>query len=105
MLQRGHSVDGCDLAYTLCRYDMRTGDLFVLSWAIVLPVRRGSISSDLLMCGGGVCSILLLPFVARCLELIDVCIRCMLVYICFSDIVGVSGNVCCVAAVVKDNIF
>ena len=30
-------------------------------------MRRGSISSDLLMCGGGVRSILLLPLVARCL--------------------------------------
>ena len=26
------------------------------------------------MCGGGVCSILFLPLVARCLETIDVCI-------------------------------
>ena len=32
------------------------------------------------MCGGGVCSILLLPFVARCLETIDVCIWCMFVF-------------------------
>ena len=37
-------------------------------------VRRGSLSSKLLMCGGGVRSILLLPLVARCLETIDVCI-------------------------------
>ena len=28
----------------------------------------GSISSELLMCGGGVCSIFLLPLEARCLE-------------------------------------
>ena len=35
---------------------------------------RGSISSELLMCGGGVQSILLLPLVTRCLEIIDVCI-------------------------------
>ena len=35
---------------------------------------RGSISSELLICGGGVHSILLLPLVARCLETIDVCI-------------------------------
>ena len=34
---------------------------------------QGSVSSDLLMCGGGVRSILLLPLVARCLETIDVC--------------------------------
>ena len=26
---------GCDLASTLCKYDLRKGDLFVLSWARV----------------------------------------------------------------------
>ena len=69
VLQRGHSGDGCDLASTLCKYDLRKGDLFVLSWA---RVRCGSISSELLMYGGGVRSVLLLPIVARCLETIDV---------------------------------
>ena len=58
----------------MCRYDWRKGDLFVLSWAMVQRERRGSISSELLMCGVGVRSILLLPLVARCLETIDVCI-------------------------------
>ena len=58
VLQRGHSGDGCDLASTLCKYDLRKGDLFVLGWAMVRRVRRGSISSELLMCGGGVRSIL-----------------------------------------------
>ena len=57
MLQRGHSGDGCDLASTLCKYNLRNGDLFVLSWARVRQVRRGSVSSELLMCGGGVHSI------------------------------------------------
>ena len=61
----------------LCKYDLRKGDLFVLSWA---RVRRGSISSELLTCGGGVLIILLLPRVARCLETIDVCIWCMFVF-------------------------
>ena len=70
VLQRGHSGDGCDLASTLCKYDLRKGDLFVLSWTWVRRVRRGSNSSGLLMCGGGVRSILLLPLVARCLETI-----------------------------------
>ena len=32
MLQRGHSGDGCDLASTLCKHDLRKGDLFVLNW-------------------------------------------------------------------------
>ena len=30
MLQRGHSGDGCHLASTLCKYDLRKGDLLVL---------------------------------------------------------------------------
>ena len=37
-------------------------------------VMRGSISSELIICGRGVRIILLLPLVARCLETIDVCI-------------------------------
>ena len=64
MSQRGHSGDGCVLASTLCKYDLRKGDLFVLSWARVRRARRGSISSELLVCGGGVRSILPLPPVA-----------------------------------------
>ena len=41
MLQRGHSGDGCVLASTLCKYDLRKGDLSVLSWARVRRVSRG----------------------------------------------------------------
>ena len=74
MLQSGHSGDGCLLASTLCKYTLRKGDLFVLRWARVRRVRLGSISAELLMCGEGVHSILLLPLVDRCLETIDVCI-------------------------------
>ena len=33
MLQRGHCGDGCVLVLTLCNYDLRKVDLFVLSWA------------------------------------------------------------------------
>ena len=40
----------------------------------------GSISSELLMCGGGVRNILLLSLVARCIETIDVCVWRMLVF-------------------------
>ena len=43
-------------------------------------MRLGSLSSELLMCGGGVRSIFLLPLVARCLETIDVCIWRMFVF-------------------------
>ena len=80
MLQRGHSGDGCDLASTFCKYDLRKGDLFVLSWARMRQVRRGSISLELLMCGRGVRSIVLLSVVARCLETMDVCIWRMFVF-------------------------
>ena len=40
MLPRGHSGDGCVLASTSCKYDLRKGYLFVLSWVIVRRVRR-----------------------------------------------------------------
>ena len=91
MLQREHSGDRCDLASILCKYDSRKGDLFVPSWARVRRVRQGSISTGLLMCGGGVRSILLLPLVARYLETIDVCIWRMFVFM--SVVVTVWGSV------------
>ena len=106
MLQRGHSCDGCDLASTLCKSDLRKGDMRVLSWARVRQVRREGLSSELTMCGGGVRSILLLPLVARCLETIDVCIWRM--FVSMSVVVycvWVCGNVCCVAAVIKNSVF
>ena len=92
MLQWGQSGDGCVLASTLCKFDLRKGDLLVLSWARVRRVRRGSISSELQMCGGGMHSILLLPLVARCLETIDVCIwRMVVLYVCCSGCVASVG--------------
>ena len=60
------------------------------------------------MCGEGVRSILSLSLVARCLETIDVCIWRMFVYMSIVVTVwglGVCGNVCCVAVVVKDSVF
>ena len=47
MLQKGHSGDGCVLSSTLCKYDLKKGDLFVLSWARVRRVMQGCISSEL----------------------------------------------------------
>ena len=41
---------------------------------------QGSTSSEMLMCGGGVRSILLLLLVARCIETIHVCIWRMFVF-------------------------
>ena len=40
MLQRGNNGDVCVLASTLCKYDLRKGDLFVLSWARVRPLLK-----------------------------------------------------------------
>ena len=87
----GHSGDGFVFASTLCKYDVRKGDLFVLSLARIRRVRQGSLSSELLMCGGGVRRIVLLPLVARCLETIDVCIWRMFVFM--SVVVTVWGSV------------
>ena len=77
----GHSGEGCVLASTLCKYDLKNGYLFILSWTRGQQVMQGSISSELLMRSGGARSILLLPLVARCLETIDVCIWYMFVFI------------------------
>ena len=46
-------------------------------------------------------SILLLPFVARWLETMDVCIWRMFVFMC---VVVTVCEVCCVAVVVKDSV-
>ena len=68
-------------------------------------MRRGSLSSELIVCGGGVRSILLMPLVARCnrdnrcMYMAHVCF-----YVCCSDC-GVCGDVCFVAAVVKNSVF
>ena len=79
VLQRGHSSDECNLASTLCKYDLRKGDLFVLSWTRVQQVNwgkslfRAANVSELLMCGGGVHGILLLLLVARCMYMAHAC--------------------------------
>ena len=97
----GNSGDGCDLASILCKYDLRKGDSFVHSWARLRRVMQINTSSVLLMCGGGVRSILLLPLVARCLETIDVRIWHMFVFMSVVVTVGVCKNVCCVAVLLE----
>ena len=82
--------DGCVFASILCKYTLRKGDSLVRSWTRVRRVRRGSISSELLMCGGGVRSILLLPLMARYLETIYVCIWRM--FVSMSVVVTVWGS-------------
>ena len=57
MLQRGHSGDGCDLASTFCKYDLRKFNCSELGKGVTSEAR--SISSELLMCGGVSCYFLL----------------------------------------------
>ena len=67
--------------------------MFVRYFSVVV------VSSELLVSGEGVCSILLLPLEARdniCMYMAHVCF-----YLWCSDCVGICGNVCCVTAVVK----
>ena len=66
---------------------------------------EGNISSEMLKCGGGVRSILLLPLVTRSLETIDACTWHMFVFM--SVVVKVWGlwGMCCVVAVVTDSSF
>ena len=40
VLQRENSGDGCVMALTLCKYDLRKEDLFILNWARVRRVLR-----------------------------------------------------------------
>ena len=42
-LQRGHSGDWCLSSSILFKYECSMGYLFVLSWAIVRRVARGSV--------------------------------------------------------------
>ena len=91
MLQRGHSGDGCVLASTLCKYDLRKGDLFVLSWARVRRVRLGKSLFRAASVWWRCAQYILLPLVARCLETIDVCIWRMFVFM--SVVVTVWGSV------------
>ena len=50
MLQKENSGDECDLASTLCKYDLMKGDLLVLNWTRVRRVRS-------CLCVGKVCAV------------------------------------------------
>ena len=77
MLQREHVGDRCVLTSTLCKYDLRKGDLFVLSWPRVRLVRRQSFRAANVRwrCA----QYYLQPLVVRYPETIDVSIWCMFV--------------------------
>ena len=91
VLQRGHSGDGCDLASNLCKCDLGEGRFVCSEWDKGVTSEARSISSELLMCGRGLRSILLLSLVARCLETLDVCKWRMFVFM--SVVVTVWGSV------------
>ena len=77
---KGSSDDGCDLASTLCRYDLRKGDSFVLSWARKYLFRTANVWWRCAQ-----------YFVTRYLETIYVCIWRMFVFM--SVVVTVWGSV------------
>ena len=45
-LQRGHSGDGCLTSSILFKYERSRGHSFVLSWARLRQVARGSVVSE-----------------------------------------------------------
>ena len=76
----GNSGDGCELVLTLCTYDLRKSNLFVLSWARVQREMQGSISLELLIVVE-VCAVFY--YCLLWLETIDVlCIWCMFLCLC-----------------------
>ena len=106
MLQRGHNGDGCELASTLCKYDLRNGDLFALSLPRVTtseagkyPFRAANVwwrcAQYFVIASSGS-----IPRDTRYMYMAHVCF-----YVCCSDCVGVSGNVDCVVGVVEIVIF
>ena len=46
VLQREHSGDGCLTSSILFKYERSRGHFFVLSWAMVQRVSRGSVVSE-----------------------------------------------------------
>ena len=87
MLQTGESGNGCDLALTLCRYD-----LFVLSWTRERRVReylfrahnvRWRCAQHFVIASCG-----MMPRLNRCMYMTHVCFS-----ICYSDCVEFCGNV------------
>ena len=80
----------CVFVSTLCKYDLRKGDLLnynALSWARVRRVCMGSVSSLVLIGDGGVQSIRLFCRLARCFVNMVVCIVVSLVFMSCSIMV------------------
>ena len=65
MLQRGQSGVVWFVTSTLCRYDVRKGDLFVLSCAKVRRCALVSVASVVFIVGAAVCSSLLIFLLLR----------------------------------------
>jgi hypothetical protein len=82
VLQRGQSGDGLFVASTLCRYERRSGDLFVLSWARVRRCALGSAASVVFMVGAIVCNSLFIFLLLRCVVTVIVWMRFKFCLIC-----------------------
>ena len=65
-LQRGHSGDGCLSSSILFIYERSRGHLFVLSWAMVRRVARGSVVSEW-------CTVIGMVFMTVVLSVVEVC--------------------------------
>ena len=76
------------MASTLCKYDLRKGDLFVLSWARVRRVRR-EVSLQRWAQYFVIASCGYMPRDNICMYMAHVCF-----YVCSNECVGVYGNVC-----------
>ena len=75
----------CVFASTLCKYELKKGDLFVLSWDRVC---LRSASALVFIGGGCVCSILFVCHFARCSATMVVCIVVRLVFMSCSVMVS-----------------
>ena len=64
-LQSGQFAAGWLAGSILCRYVMRRGDLFVLSWESLRRVEWDKVSSFLSMSGGGLFNSLLMGLLLR----------------------------------------
>ena len=79
MLQRGHSGDGCVLASTLCKYDLRR-EIFCSELGKGATSEAGKYLFRAASVWWRCAQYFVIALVARCLETIDVCIWRMFVF-------------------------
>ena len=91
-LQSGQFAAGWLAGSILCRWVMRRGDLFVLSWESLRRVEWGKVSSFLSMSGGGLFNSLLMGLLLRWSWTIVVWMVFMFRFIVFSSIACVGSG-------------